>query len=132
MIVETRQNHTSRILVVEDDSEMRALLNDELSDEGYEVIQAGDAAEAAVRVSRESFDLVITDMKMPKLGGLELLPVVKEACPDLPVIVITAFADGPTLVEAYVKGAFCYISKPFKIMELKNEVRKALQKKGGE
>jgi DNA-binding NtrC family response regulator len=124
-------DHRSQILVVEDDSEMRSLLADELSDEGYEVIQAEDGAEAALMVVRNHFDLVITDMKMPKMGGLALLPVVKEACPDVPVIVITAFADGPSYVEAYQKGAVSYLSKPFKIQDLKEAVRKALLMKGG-
>jgi DNA-binding NtrC family response regulator len=131
MYGQDKTDHRSRILVVEDDSEMRSLLTDELSDEGYEVIQAEDGAEAALRVARESFDLVITDMRMPKIGGLALLPVVKEACPDVPVIVITAFADGPTRIEAYEKGAFSYMSKPFKIQDLKDAVSKALLKKGG-
>ena len=127
----SKQNHPYRILVVEDDAEMRCLLADELSDEGYEVIQAEDGAEAALMVVRNHLDLVITDMKMPKMGGLALSSVVKEANPDVPVIVITAFADGPTLIEAYEKGVADYISKPFKMLDLKNAVKKVLNKKGG-
>ena len=127
----SKKNHPYRILVVEDDSEMRSLLADELSDEGYEVIQAEDGAEAALIVVRNHLDLVISDMKMPKMGGLALSSVVKEANPDVPVIVITAFADGPTLIEAYEKGVADYISKPFKMLDLKNAVKKVLNKKEG-
>ncbi|HEX9757531.1 MAG TPA: response regulator [Nitrospiria bacterium] len=118
-----------RILVVEDDSEMRSLLTDELSEEGYEIIQAKDGAEAALMVAHGTFDLVITDMKMPKMGGLELLPVVKEASPDVPVIVITAFGDWQTSVEAMERGSFRYMTKPFKMQELKETVKKALEKR---
>ncbi len=124
-----KQNHSVRILVVEDDPEMRALLRDELSDEGHGVILAEDGTEAASKIGHEAFDLVITDMRMPKAGGLELLAVVKQACPDMPVILITAFGDWPTLIEAYEKGAVDYINKPFKMRDLKNSIRKALQKK---
>lgn len=131
MSASRKQNHPFRILVVEDDPEMRALLSDELSDEGYGVIQAEDGAEAASKIGHEAFDLVITDMRMPKAGGLELLPIVRQTCPDIPVILITAFGDWPSLIEAYEKGAVDYINKPFKMRDLKNSVRKALQKKGG-
>ena len=126
-----KQIHTVRILVVEDDSEMRDLLTDELSDEGYEVTLAVDGSDATVKISEQAFDLVITDMRMPRKGGLELLPELKTACPNTPVILITAFGDWPTLIEAYDKGACDYICKPFKMEDLKRAVKKALQGKGG-
>ena len=127
----SKKNHSYRILVVEDDSEMRSLLTDELSAEGYEVVQAEDGAKAAVMVARDHFDLVITDVKMPKMGGIALLPVVKEVRPAVPVIVITAFGEGHTRVEAYEKGAVDYLSKPFKMQDLKDAVSNALKRKGG-
>jgi len=108
---------------------MRSLLADELSEDGYEVVEAKDGAEAALKVVQEAFDLVITDMKMPKMGGLELLPVVKEASPDIPVIIITAFGDWQTSVEATERGSFRYMTKPFKMPELKEAVKQALEKK---
>lgn len=126
-----KQIHTVRILVVEDDGEMRELLTDVLSDEGYEITLAADGSDAAVKMSEQAFDLVITDMRMPQKGGLELLPDLKAACPSTPVILITAFGDWPTLIEAYDKGACDYINKPFKIEDLKRAVKKALQRKGG-
>lgn len=128
----SKQNHPYRILVVEDDSEMRSLLTDELSDEGYAVTQATDGADASLRVEREAFDLIITDMKMPKMGGLEFLSVVEKSRPGMPVIMITAFGDWPSYVEAYDKGAVDYISKPFKMLDLKNAVKKALNKAGSD
>ena len=125
----SKKKYPFRILVVEDDSEMRSLLADELSEDGYEVVEAKDGAEAALKVVHEAFDLVITDMKMPKMGGLELLPVVKEASPDVPVIVITAFGDWHTSMEATEKGSFRYLTKPFKMPDLKEVVKQALEKK---
>ncbi len=117
-----------RILVVDDDPEMRSLLNDELSDEGYEVIQAEDGSEAALKMKKESFNLLITDMRMAKGGGLELLDSAKEFNPGMPVIVITAFGDWPALMNAYEGVVFAFISKPFKMNELKAAIKKALGK----
>lgn len=131
MKVASKPNGSFRILVAEDDPEMRALLTDELSDEGYEVIPAEDGVEAADKIAHEGFDLVITDIRMPNIGGFELLPIVKEVCPDIPVIVVTAFGDEPSFNEAYEKGAVDYISKPFRILDLKNAVKQALKRKGG-
>nr|NIN23433.1 response regulator [Candidatus Aminicenantes bacterium]NIN47137.1 response regulator [Candidatus Aminicenantes bacterium]NIN90061.1 response regulator [Candidatus Aminicenantes bacterium]NIT28559.1 response regulator [Candidatus Aminicenantes bacterium] len=95
-----------RILVVEDDLEMRSLLADELSEDGYDVVQAGDGVEAVTKVANQRFDLVITDMRMPKMGGLELLPAVKKVSPDIPVIVISSFGDWQTSAEAKERGSF--------------------------
>ena len=131
MKVASKPNGSFRILVAEDDPEMRALLTDELSDEGYEVIPAEDGEEAADKIAHEGFDLVITDIRMPNIGGFELLPIVKEVCPDIPVIVVTAFGDESSFSEAYEKGAVDYISKPFRILDLKNAVKQALKRKGG-
>jgi DNA-binding NtrC family response regulator len=119
-----------RILIAEDDPEMRSLLNDELQDAGYQVIQAADGAEAALRLAQEPFDLVITDLRMPKLGGLELLPLVQRSAGNIPVIVITAFGDRGALKEAVERGAACFLSKPLKMEELKSAVRLALERNG--
>lgn len=131
MIQPPDREHPVRILVVEDDAEMRSFLSDELSDEGYDVREAGNGEEAAQVIAEEALDLIITDVRMPKVGGLDLLPHVKAAYPDLPVIVITAFGDWPILSEAYERGAVDYLDKPFKIIDLKNSIKRALQKKGG-
>jgi len=118
-----------RILIVEDDAEMRSLLADELSEDGYDVFQAKDGSEASLMVVDEGFDLVVTDMKMPKMGGLELLSLVKGALPDIPVIVISAFGDNQAFGEAKERGSFRFMTKPFKMSEFKEAVRKGLEMK---
>lgn len=131
MMVMSKPDGHFRILVAEDDPEMRALLTDELTDEGYEVIQAEDGQEAAYKITHQGVDLLITDIRMPHVGGLDLLSTIKEFCPSTPVIVVTAFGDELSFHEAYEKGASEYISKPFRILDLKNAVKQALKKKGG-
>jgi two-component system, NtrC family, response regulator GlrR len=118
-----------RILVVEDDPEMLDLLMDELSDEGYQVTRAVNGSDALYKVSREEYDAVITDLKMPEVGGMEMLPDLKKACPNTPVIVITAFGDWPTLIEAYEEGICEFMTKPFKMLDLKKALKKALEGK---
>ncbi|MFV1951357.1 MAG: sigma-54-dependent transcriptional regulator [Nitrospinota bacterium] len=119
----------SKILVVDDEKGMRDFLSIMLKKEGYEVITADGGAEAIDLVKDNSFDLVITDIKMPRLDGLTVLSVTGERDPHIPVIMITAFASTETAVEAMKKGAYDYITKPFKIDEIKLIVKKALEKK---
>jgi DNA-binding response OmpR family regulator len=122
------RTHPPRILVVEDDSEMRGLLADELLDEGYGIDQAVDGEDAVLKLAQNQFDLVIADLIMPKMGGLDLLSMVRKAYPRTPVILITAFGDWQSLIQAYENGALNYICKPFKVKELKEAVKKALNK----
>jgi two-component system response regulator PilR (NtrC family) len=117
-----------RILVVEDDSEMRNLLVYELLDEGYLVSEAVDGEDAALKLAHGEFDLVITDLIMPKTSGLDLLSEVRNIYPRVPAILITAFGDWSSLTQAYEKGACNFICKPFKMNDLKDAVRKALKK----
>jgi DNA-binding response OmpR family regulator len=122
------KNITPCILIVEDDAEMRALLMDELTDGGYRVCQAVDGADGARKLAHESFDLIITDMKMPQMSGMELLAIARERCPVVPVIAVTAFGDEPEFVMAYRSDFFAYLHKPVKMEELKTAIRAALQK----
>ena len=108
---------------------MRELLRDELTDGGYDVVLAVDGEEAMGIVGQDAVDLVITDIRMPRIGGFELLPLLKRNDPKLPVIVITAFGDPPALSEAYERGACDYLDKPFKALDLKRSVRKALEER---
>jgi two-component system, NtrC family, response regulator PilR len=117
---------TPRILVVEDDAEMRDLLSDELSEDGYEVTQAENGEEAAEKLSHAVFDVIITDIRMPKVSGMELLTSVTKTHSKTPVIMITAFGNPDTINDASEKGAFDYLGKPFKIQDLKNTVKRAL------
>jgi DNA-binding NtrC family response regulator len=127
-IISEKKIAVPRILLVEDDAEMRRLLVDELLDEGYVVSQATDGEEAVLKLAHEEYDLVITDLVMPKISGLDLLSEVRKTRPHIPAILITAFGDWSSLTQAYEKGACNYICKPFKIKDLKDAVRNALQK----
>jgi DNA-binding NtrC family response regulator len=115
------------ILIVDDDSEFRDLLNDELRDDGYRVVQAVDGVDAASKLGEDIFHLVITDLQMPRTGGLGILTLVKENCPGIPVIVITAFGDWPNLSDVFEFEAFAYFRKPFRMEQLKEAVKKALE-----
>ncbi|HOD97163.1 MAG TPA: sigma-54 dependent transcriptional regulator [Syntrophales bacterium] len=120
----------ARILVVDDDLGMRDLLEIMLTQEDYEVACCGDPDKALQRVQKEQFDLVITDLKMPKMDGIEFLKQVKEVKPETQVILITAFASGNTALSAMKEGAYDYIEKNFDIDELKRIVHEAMEKKG--
>jgi len=123
-------NGRARVLVVDDDGEMRALLVDVLSDEGYAVEQAANGAVALIRLRTESFAAIILDKNMPGLSGLDLLPGLRTICPDTVVIMITAYGDVATYVDAMEKGAFEYVFKPFRMEELLRLLRRALPSGG--
>ncbi len=115
-----------RILVVDDDAEMRALLLELLRHEGCDPDQAANGAEALIRLRTESFAAIILDKNMPRLSGLDLLPGLRKICPETPVILITAFGDVETYVDAMEKGASAYLFKPFRMEELVQALRQAL------
>src|SRR5574341_714189 len=118
-----------RILVVDDEKSMRDLLSITLDKEGYDVLTAAGGEPAIEALHRESVDAVITDLRMPKVDGLQVLRVAKEISPDTAVIVITAVASTETAVEAMKLGAYDYITKPFKLDEVNLIVRNALERK---
>src|SRR4051812_34541561 len=118
----------ARILVVDDQEMMRDSLATTLVREGHEVVAAGDGAAAVTRLSSGTrFDLLITDLKMPKMTGMELLAEVKKLRPELPVVLMTAFASVNTAVEAMKLGAYDYIQKPFDGDEIKLLVDRTLE-----
>jgi DNA-binding NtrC family response regulator len=119
----------ARVLVAEDDADMRDLLLDVLEDAGYETIPAVDGAEALAMVEkeREHLDLVITDVRMPGVTGSELLAGVKERRAEAPVVVITAFGSVEQAVEMVKAGAHQYLTKPFATGELLTAVHAALE-----
>ncbi len=118
-----------KILVVDDERSMRDFLSIMLKKAGYDVTTAVDGEEAVNILHKDIFDLVITDLKMPKVDGLQVLKTVKELSPDTVVIVITAFASTETTVEAMKEGAYDYITKPFQNDEMKIRIKKALEKR---
>jgi two-component system response regulator PilR (NtrC family) len=106
------------ILVVDDELSMREFLKILLEKEGYEVITASEATSAIDLIQKQNFDLVLSDVKMPGIGGLTLLEKIKEIDNSIPVIMITAFASPENAVIAMKSGAFDYITKPFKVDEI--------------
>jgi two-component system response regulator PilR (NtrC family) len=118
-----------RILIVDDELSMRDFLKILFENEGYEVFVAPDAATALDVAIKDPFDVVITDIRMPGMNGLELLVELKQHFSDLPVVMITAYASPDDAVQAMRQGAFDYITKPFHVDELKNVIRTAVQRK---
>jgi len=115
------------ILIVDDEKNYLVILDALLAPEGYEVVTEANPLNALRLVKETEFDLVITDMKMPKMDGIELLDEVKKIDPDLPVIIMTAYGTIEMAVKAMKKRAYDYITKPFRNEELKLTVKKALE-----
>ncbi len=118
-----------RILVVDDERSMQEFLEIFLRGEGYEVTTAGDVASARARLESDEFDVVITDIQMPGGSGLDLLHIARDASPDAMVIMITAYASTETAIAAMKDGAYDYLTKPFRVDEIRLVVEKALEKK---
>ncbi|MFZ2398971.1 MAG: sigma-54 dependent transcriptional regulator [Smithella sp.] len=120
----------AKILVVDDDQGMREFMEIMLVQEGYDVTSIGEPVKAIDLCRKNAFDLIITDLKMPKISGLDFLKVIKDQRPDAIVILITGYASGETAIKAMKEGAYDYVEKGGSIEEIKKVVRSALQKKG--
>ena len=118
-----------RILIAEDDRNTREGLVELLSDEGYEVTGVADGEQAYETARKRRFDILLTDMKMPRVNGLNLIKRVTGASPDTRIIMMTAFATVETAVKAMRDGAFSYLTKPLKVEELLATIQGALQEK---
>jgi DNA-binding NtrC family response regulator len=116
-----------KALVVDDDLEMCGLLSDVLKGEAFSVITTHDSLEASKILKKEELDIVITDLKMKGLKGLDLLEKTKQVSPLTPVIIITAFGTIESAIQAIKMGAYDYITKPFQMDELILTVKKALE-----
>jgi two-component system NtrC family response regulator len=115
------------ILVVDDEPNYQIVLSELLKEEGYEIFTA-DSGESGLAIVRNTdLDLVLTDMKMPAMDGIEFLKKIKEHNQDLPVILITAYAEVEKAVEAMHLGAFTFLAKPFSNQQLLASVKKALE-----
>ncbi len=112
-----------RILLVEDEKITRITLTDTLRKEGWEVESAGTGQEGLELFLRQPFDVVITDLRLPKMNGLDILKQVKEKAPDTTVIVMTAYGTVETAVQALKMGAFDYLTKPFSPDKLQSMLR---------
>ena len=118
----------ARILIVEDDADMRDLLQDVLDEAGYETVVAADGRAALLHLEREHelFDLVVTDVQMPGIKGDAILHAVRKTRAETPIIVITAFGSVEQAVEMCKAGAFQYLTKPFQTDDLLSALEKAL------
>jgi len=119
----------TRVLVADDERSMRDLLAIMLKQAGHDVALAEGGAEAIEALKREPFDLIVTDLRMREVDGLAVLRAAKEHSPQTVVLVITAFASTETAVEAMKLGAYDYITKPFKMDEIKLTIANALERK---
>jgi DNA-binding NtrC family response regulator len=115
-----------RILVVDDEDIVRTSCSRTLSPEGYEVRLAKNGAEGLMMASEERFDLVLTDLKMPDMDGIEVLRIIKEKWPETAVIIVTGYQTVDTAVKAIKLGAYDYIEKPFTPDALISAVTEAL------
>jgi len=116
-----------KILVVDDDASHRLMLEAVLEAEGYEVFQADDGEEAVESVEKEFYDLILMDIRMARMSGIDALKEIKKISPGIPVLIMTAFASIETAVEAVKSGAYDYVTKPLDTEKLKRSIAAELE-----
>jgi len=116
------------ILVVDDEKVIRDILSDFLASEGFRVTAVDDGSAALEELEKQSFDLVITDLKMPRIGGIELMQEMSKRHYDLTTIIMTGFGTVETAIQAMKQGAYDYILKPFKVDEMLQVINRAFEK----
>jgi len=116
----------SRILVVDDEEALRSVLSSELVSGGYDVMTASDGDEAIAIVEKKKFDLVLLDIKMPKVDGFEVLKFIKKTSPAVKVIMLTGFADLKNAIESKKHGAEDFVSKPYDLVDLLTTIERVL------
>ena len=117
----------SKILVADDDLSLRKMLEAVLTDDGYDVKEADDGQHAIEAVEDQFYDLILMDIRMTRMGGIEALKRIKKLSPGIPIIIMTAYASVETAREALKSGAFDYLTKPLDIDELKLIIHRALR-----
>jgi DNA-binding NtrC family response regulator len=117
------------VLLIDDDRATRELLREVLQKEGYAVGEAKTGQEALAQAQAFRFEVILADLRLPDLNGIEVLRALRRLDPDLPVIVMTAFGSMETAVEAIREGAYDYISKPFNLTEVRLTVRRACERR---
>lgn len=117
----------ARVLVVEDAAAILGLIVDALGFEGYQVYGTLDAAEAERLITKDRFDVIVSDLVMPAVTGLSLLATAKRYCPSTPVILVSGFATGEDVLDAARRGAFRVLRKPFPPRVLLDVVKEALR-----
>lgn len=118
-----------KILVADDEKSMREFLEIMLKKEGYKVSLASNGEEVVKMIEKDIFDLVLLDIRMPKLDGISALKKIKSVSPETVAIMITAYASADSAIQAMKEGAYDYITKPFKVDEIKLIIQNALEKK---
>src|SRR5258707_12079708 len=116
-----------QVLIVDDEPNLRKILAAQLSRDGYDVLLAEDGEQGLSLLREHHIDLVVTDLKMPKIDGMTLLREALRESPNLPIVMITAHGTVDTAVEALKIGAFDYLTKPFDKDEVRQIVAKALK-----
>jgi DNA-binding NtrC family response regulator len=119
-------SRTNQILIVDDNPHMCSLLADTLEVFDYRGVSAKNGEEALCKLEEDSFDMVITDLRMPRMGGMDLLRTIKDKFPNLPVVVITGFGTDSTKSDAFSAQADDFLSKPFKVDEIQRLLQKYL------
>src|SRR4030042_6260007 len=122
-------NHIPTILIVDDEKPICTALASLVKTEGFKALTAGDGATALEKVRSESPDVMLADIKMPGVDGMELMRRTREVDPDLPVVMITAYAEVQGAVEAIKAGAHDYLSKPFNNQEVLRVIHRALSER---
>jgi DNA-binding response OmpR family regulator len=110
---------SARVLIIEDDEEMRSLLKDFFAEEGFETDSVSNGYDALEVLTKNIFDLVVTDIRMPGLTGLDILPRIKKIKPEVAIIVITAFGTEEVRRKVFERGANVYLEKPIHFQELR-------------
>ena len=119
--------NSSKILAIDDERHVRNLIQSEFALEGLQVVTAKDGEEGLKALGGEEFDLVLLDLRLPRMDGMEVLVHIKDRVPAMPVIMVTGYGDIQTAVESMKRGAFNYITKPFKFQELLALARQAIE-----
>lgn len=114
------------ILVVDDEDALRTVLSSELEGEGYDVATAADGDEAIDIIQKKKFNLVLLDIKMPRVDGFEVLKFIKEKYPHVKVIMLTGFADLKNAIESKKLGADDFVSKPYDLVDLLTTIERVL------
>lgn len=116
-----------RILVVDDEKDVRDTLSEMIESLGSEVAVAENGVKALDRVKTERIDLIVTDLSMPEMSGLDLIVEAKRVSPNIPIAVISAYGNVENTTYALTRGAFSFIAKPFKMSQIKDMIRKGKQ-----
>ena len=116
----------NKILIVDDDESHRLMLKAVLSDDSYEITEASDGKEAVALAEKIDYGLILMDIRMQEMSGIDALKIIKARKPDIPVLLMTAYASVKSAVEALKLGAIDYLTKPLDIQELKHAITGAI------